>query len=123
MKFLCDVHISFKIVKFLISKDYECIHVNSILDKWFTKDNEIAKFADKHDLILISKDTDFRDSFYLKNTPSKLLKVNLGNISNSNLINIIDLNLDKIEKLNSNGSFILEINDDNLTFSSMKIIS
>ncbi len=71
---------------------------------------------------MISKDADFRDSYYLNKTPLKLVKVNLGNISNLKLMNIIDTNLDKIEKLNSNGSFILEINDDDLTFSSMKII-
>jgi predicted nuclease of predicted toxin-antitoxin system len=122
MKFLCDVHISIKIVKFLNSKNYDCIHVNSILDKWFTKDKEIAKYTDANDLILITKDADFRDSYFLNNTPKKLVKINLGNISNSNLISIIDSNLDKIEKLNQNKNFIIEIDSENSTFSALQIV-
>ncbi len=122
MQFLCDVHISLKIVKFLNSKNYNCIHVNSILDKWHTKDSAIANYSDENDLILITKDADFRDSYFLKNTPKKLLKINLGNISNSELITIIETNLDKIEKLNKNQSFILEIDSINNTFSAMQIV-
>ncbi len=97
MKFLCDVHISIKILKFLNSKQYECIHVNSILNKWFTKDSDISNYSDQNDLILITKDADFRDSYFLKNTPKKLVKINLGNIPNSKLIEIIDTNLEKMK--------------------------
>jgi len=43
MKFLCDVHISYKIVNYFKSMGYEAIHVNEILDKWVTKDNEICE--------------------------------------------------------------------------------
>jgi predicted nuclease of predicted toxin-antitoxin system len=123
MKFLCDVHISIKLVKFLISKNHDCIHVNTILEKWHTKDRDIANYADQNGLILITKDGDFRDSHYLKNTPNKLVKINLGNISNTDLILIIGNNLTKIEKLNSNDSFILEVGNDNLIYSLMKIVN
>jgi predicted nuclease of predicted toxin-antitoxin system len=82
MKFLCDVHISFKTVKFLIGKGYECVHVNTILEKWHTTDNDIAKYVDENNFILVTKDADFRDSFFLKNNPKKLVKINLGNIPN-----------------------------------------
>ena len=123
MKFLCDVHVSIKLVKFLISKNRDCIHVNTILEKWHTKDSAIANYADQNGLILITKDADFRDSHYLKNTPNKLVKINLGNISNADLLLIIENNLSKIEKLNSNDSFILEVDNDNLIYSSMKIVN
>lgn len=36
MKFLCDVHISYKVCKFLEQYGHQAIHVNTILDKWFT---------------------------------------------------------------------------------------
>jgi predicted nuclease of predicted toxin-antitoxin system len=65
MKFLCDVHISFKLVNAICNLGFECNHVNTILDKWYTKDAEIAKFADENDYIIIRKDADFRDSFFL----------------------------------------------------------
>ncbi len=122
MKFLCDVHISIKLVKFFISKNYQCTHVNTILDKWFTKDQDIARYVDQNGFILITKDADFRDSYYLKNSPNKLIKINLGNISNEELILILHENLSKIEQLNNNSNFILEVDNNNLSFSSMKIV-
>jgi len=60
MRFLCDVHISFKVQKHLNSLGFETIHVNNILDSWFSKDSDISKYADENDLIVITKDSDFR---------------------------------------------------------------
>jgi len=65
VKVICDVHISFKVVSFFKEYGYESIHVNSILNGSFTKDSEIASFADKGNYILISKDSDFKISFLL----------------------------------------------------------
>ena len=53
MKFLCDVHISYKLVKSLEGLGYTYLHVNTILDKWFTKDEDLMKFADENDWVLI----------------------------------------------------------------------
>lgn len=106
-----------KLVKTIEVLGYPCIHVNTILDKWYTKDSEIAKYVDENDYILITKDSDFRDSFFIKNTPKKLIKINLGNISNKELIFIFENNLSKIESISINNSnFIIEVNLDDLTF-------
>ncbi|SHJ42310.1 Predicted nuclease, contains PIN domain, potential toxin-antitoxin system component [Tangfeifania diversioriginum] len=120
MKFLCDVHISYKLVRHLTSRGYETIHVNDILDKWLTSDKQICEYADQKDFIVISKDSDFRNSFYVKRTPSKLIKINLGNISNSELVQIITDNLPQIQKLNKNSSFIVEINLNSVSFNIQK---
>ena len=64
MKFLCDVHISYKVVKFFSEAGYETIHVNQILESWKTKDKDICEYADKNDFIVITKDYDFRDSYF-----------------------------------------------------------
>lgn len=110
MKFLCDVHISFKLVNALNQLGYECVHVNNILDKWFTKDAAITKFADENDYIIITKDADFRNSFFINRTPKKLLKVNLGNITNRDLIKIVTECMPKIENVSQNHqNFIIEI--------------
>lgn len=58
MKFLCDVHISYKLLNALNKLGFDCIHVNNILDKWYTKDTAIAKYVDENNLILITKDLD-----------------------------------------------------------------
>ena len=111
MKFLCDVHIPFKLVKLIESKSFDCVHVNNILDKWHTKDSDIAEYVDANDFILIPKDSDFKNSHYIKKSPKKLVKINLGNISNTDLMNIFSSILPELEKVNKTTEvFIIEIN-------------
>lgn len=116
MKFLCDVHISYKVVNFLSGLGYETIHVNQILDKWLTRDKDICKYADSNGLIVITKDYDFRDSFFLQKTPKKLIKINLGNLSTLELIRSLSDILNAIEQLDLNSSFLIEIGKDYTTF-------
>ena len=116
MRFLCDVHISYKIANHLISLGFETIHVNRILDKWNTRDKDICDYADSNNLIVITKDSDFRDSFFIKQTPKKHIKINLGNISIQELIEILSENIDSIKKLNSKSFFLVEIDKENITF-------
>ena len=112
MKFLCDVHISIKISKRIEELGFSSEHVNQILDRWHTKDQAIATFVDENDCILITKDQDFRNSFLLKRSPKKLIKINLGNISNGELLRILEDNLKHFERLNSQASpFMVEINE------------
>jgi predicted nuclease of predicted toxin-antitoxin system len=110
MKFLCDVHISIKLAKHLNNQGFECIHINTILDKWFTSDSAIAKYSDTNNLTLITKDFDFKNSFLVNKTPKKLIKINLGNISNTKLIEIFNRFLSEIETIDKNNSqYMIEI--------------
>jgi len=74
MKILCDVHIAIKVAKFFQSKNIETEHVNLILDKWHTKDCNICEYADKNDFTVLTKDKDFKDSHFIRQTPKKRLK-------------------------------------------------
>ena len=114
MKSLCDVHISYKIVAHLKSLGCESIHVNEILEKSETKDSDICKYSDENDLILITKDSDFRDSFFIKRSPKKLIKINLGNISNFELKSIFSENINIINQLYARPNFLLEIDKENI---------
>ena len=110
MKFLCDVHISIKLTKHINNQGFECIHINTILDKWFTTDNTIAKFSDLNDFILITKDFDFKNSFLVQKSPKKLIKINLGNISNTQLINVFDHFISERETINkTHNQYMIEI--------------
>jgi predicted nuclease of predicted toxin-antitoxin system len=120
MKFLCDVHVSLKLVKHLKLLGYEAIQVNEILDNWNTPDNKICEFADQNDFILITKDSDFRNSFFIKKSPKKLIKINLGNISNIELIQIISQNLKHFEILNNQPIFIIEVEKSFIQYNDMK---
>jgi predicted nuclease of predicted toxin-antitoxin system len=114
MKFLCDVHISYKIATHLKSLGFETIHVNEILDKSRTRDADICKYADQNGLIVITKDSDFRDSYFIKQTPKRLIKINLGNIPNQDLQTILTDNISAIQKLYSRPNFLLEIDKDSV---------
>ena len=80
MRFLCDVHIPIRLSKQLSAAGYDSTHVNRLPARWHTSDQDIARLADQEDRILITKDSDFRDSAIVRGTPRKLIKVNLGNI-------------------------------------------
>ncbi len=115
MKFLCDVHIPYKLVKMLNDKGFEAMHINTILDKWHTSDERICQYADKNNYTIITKDSDFRDSYFVNKTPKKLIKINLGNVSNINLQAIFDKYVNLIAKYESRSSFLIEIDKEDIT--------
>ena len=113
MRFLCDVHITLKLSKRLEQLGHQSEHVNNILDKWHTLDRDITTYVDALEGILITKDQDFRNSYLLNRTPRKLIKINLDNISNGELLRIIETHLDLISELDKeHKSFMIEINKD-----------
>jgi predicted nuclease of predicted toxin-antitoxin system len=116
MKFLCDVHISYSLVNYLKSSGFDAVHVNELPDKWFSTDKFICSYADESDRIVITKDSDFKNSFFIQGTPSKLIKVNLGNIANNALISIFSKHLRQIEELNLSPRFIVEVDSEKLFY-------
>ncbi len=115
MRFLCDVHISLKLSKRIEQLGFSSEHVNNILDKWSTPDKDIAQYVDQNDLILITKDQDFRTSFLLNRTPQKLIKINLGNISNNVLMTIFEERIEIIGSIDEqNESYMIELGHDDL---------
>ncbi len=109
MKVLCDVHIPYGLVNFFLDKGIDAIHVNTILQKWNTKDADISRYADESDFILITKDSDFRDSFLIQKTPRKPIRVTLGNTSNNDLIKAFENHLEMLKGNYSKEFFILNL--------------
>jgi predicted nuclease of predicted toxin-antitoxin system len=58
------------------------------LDGSETKDSAILAFVDANDMLLISGD--FRDTHFLIGTPARVLRVTLGNLSNTQLIELVE---------------------------------
>lgn len=107
---MCDVHISLKVSKKLEKLGHTSFHANYILNKWHTTDVQLMKYADENDLILITKDQDFRNSFILGSKPKKLIKINLGNIPNKELMVILEDLLGKAQLLEKDhSSFMIEV--------------
>lgn len=55
---------------------------------------------------MITKDSDFLDSFYVNSIPPKLLLVSTGNIKNKVLVSLFDSNIEKIVELFDTYSFV-----------------
>jgi predicted nuclease of predicted toxin-antitoxin system len=111
MRFLCDVHITIKLSKRLQELGHQSEHVNNILDQWHTLDEDIIKYVDAHQGILVTKDQDFRNRYILNKTPQKLIKINLGNISNEVLMNVVEKHIELISEVNKkHKTYMIEIN-------------
>lgn len=96
MKFLIDANLPFKLKVKLDKLGYDVIHTDNLPNKEFTNDEEIREFSRIHNRTIITKDTDFLQSHLLRNKPSYLLLITTGNISNKDLILLIESNFEKI---------------------------
>ena len=115
MIFLVDVHLPISLSKFLNNqKDCEAIHVNQILQKWNTTDAEICKYADENSMVVITKDSDFKNSHFINDTPNKVIRIALGNIANKDLIQLVSNYLPYILPLTDKPAFYIEINKDQI---------
>ena len=108
MKFICDVHIPYKLVNYLRGKDCACFHVNAVFSDPRTADRDIAKHADENDLIVITKDEDFKDSYILNRTPGKLIMLNTGNSSTQQMIDLFENNWSVLLAASQRSSFFIE---------------
>jgi predicted nuclease of predicted toxin-antitoxin system len=115
VNFLIDVHLPISLSKFLDSQPgCTAVHVNQILQKWYTKDAEICKYADDNLLVVITKDQDFKNSHFINKTPKKVIRIALGNISNADLIMLFDKYLPFILPLTLKERIYIEVSADQL---------
>jgi predicted nuclease of predicted toxin-antitoxin system len=106
MKFIIDAQLPLALSKYLENRGFDVVHTDNLPNREFTTDNEIRELSVIEKRIVISKDSDFLDSFYIKAIPPKLLLVSTGNIKNKALISLFDSNIDKIIELFSTYSFV-----------------
>lgn len=93
MKFLIDAQLPKSLADFLKLEGYDATHTIDLPQANNTQDNEILKICLAEDRIVISKDTDFLESFLINNSPKKLILVKTGNIRNAELLTLFKLNL------------------------------
>jgi predicted nuclease of predicted toxin-antitoxin system len=85
VKFLVDAQLPRRVVTFLNAAGHEAIHTLDLPDANQTTDSDIIKRADAEGAVVVTKDSDFVNSFLLKRQPAKLLLVATGNITNRDL--------------------------------------
>ncbi len=115
MKFIVDTQLPPRLAKSLIDKGFDAIHTSSFPDGHLLDDESIRQIAISDDRIIISKDSDFFDSFFVKGAPPRVLLLRFGNISNRNLITLFEVQLPIIEQLfDKDGASLVEFFTDKL---------
>ena len=98
MKFLVDAQLPRRLVRQLHAGGYEAVHTLDLPQGNRTSDSEINELSLREGYIVVSKDADFVNSFYLHHKSHKLLLISTGNIRNVDLEAILSANLAQICK-------------------------
>ncbi len=113
MKFLVDAQLPTRLAKLLQLAGYDTIHTRDLPLQNATTDVEINTISVQQERIVVTKDSDFLDSFVVRQQPYKLLLVTTGNITNTELVELFANNLSQLAYLFEQHSLI-EINRDNI---------
>jgi len=96
MKFLVDAQLPRRFANWLNEAGHDALHTLDLPKKNLTPDSELVSRAVRDGRIVISKDSDFVQSFLLTGEPPLLL-ISTGNIGNAELEKLLRANLDGIE--------------------------
>ncbi|MEJ7679933.1 MAG: DUF5615 family PIN-like protein [Segetibacter sp.] len=111
MKLIVDAQLPQTLSVFLVRKGFDSIHTLQLSDKNNTKDKQIIEIPTEQKRVVITKDYDFLESFITTGKPPKLILVKTGNISNKELLKILEQQLAAIiNALNENGLIELHAN-------------
>ena len=106
MKFLVDAQLPVRLSHLLKSMGHDALHTKELALKNATPDTEINTLSIREQRIVITKDSDFWDSFYVSQEPYKLLLITTGNISNKDLESLFVKNLEQLVDLLENNSVV-----------------
>jgi predicted nuclease of predicted toxin-antitoxin system len=96
MKFLVDAHLPRRLARQLNDAGHDAVHTLDLPNGNRTSDVEINAISVSEQRVVITKDSDFVDSFVLRQEPWKLLLVSTGNITNRDLEQLFAANLTAI---------------------------
>lgn len=106
MRFLVDAQLPRRLARVLNEAGHDAIHTLDLPDQNRTGDSVIDALADADDRVVISKDSDFRDSHLMRGTPRRLLRVATGNIDNPGLLALFDANLETVVRAFDDADFV-----------------
>jgi predicted nuclease of predicted toxin-antitoxin system len=115
VKFLVDAQLPRSLAELLQSFGHDVVHTLDLPQKNRTSDENLCQLARSEQRVLVTKDNDFVDSFFLRGLPPKLLFVTTGNISNNELLALFRGNLQSIVAFLTALSCYVEIDRNGLT--------
>ncbi len=99
MKFIVDAQLTKSLSDLLNQLGFDSIHTLDLPNKNLSKDGFITELAIQEDRVVITKDSDFLQSYLIKSEPQKLILVKTGNIHNRLLLKIFENNFQIIVNL------------------------
>lgn len=106
MKYLIDAQLPYLLAEVLRQRGFDVIYTDDLPDRERTGDQYIREVAVAEGRIVITKDTDFQESYLLFNIPPKLLLLTTGNIKNRRLLDLFRSTIKQIDLLFQRHSFI-----------------
>ena len=111
MKLLFDENLSHRLVGILADEFPSCAHVRNIGLR-AAEDGQIWDHARKQGLVIVSKDTDFRERSYVEGFPPKIIWLDVGNagtVAIAELLRCERGRIDRFEKQEEASLLILSI--------------
>ncbi len=100
MKLLLDENISQRLIG-VVSHALECTHLEVILERGVA-DSAVWEYAKTNDLIILSKDNDFRQRAFVFGPPPKVIWLDVGNARTSEIAVLLLANLEQIRRFHDN---------------------
>ena len=94
MKLLLDAHLPQRLARALGKAVHDVLHTSELPEGNATSD------------IVVTKDSDFRDSHLLRGSPGRLLVIRTGNTSDADLLDLVDRHLADIEAAFEASSYV-----------------
>lgn len=113
MRFLVDEQLPQLLVDLLNSKGHDAVHVSALLTDTRIPDGYICERSIAERRIVITKDSDFFDTYLIKKQPYKLLYVTTGNLRNRPLLDLFRASLPQLLKILESSS-VIELNQQNI---------
>lgn len=111
MKLLFDENISQRLVALLENEFPESRHIEDVVDRGST-DTGIWEVAKTLELMIVSKDNDFRQRALLLGPPPKVIWLDLGNARTAAVANLLRSNVERIRAFyaeQAQGLLVLEL--------------
>ena len=96
MRFLVDAQLPQRLARWLQDKGHDALHTRDLPTGNRTEDADVNDLSLRERRVIVTKDTDFVDTFLLARKPHKLLLVVTGNIDNADLEGLFERNLEAI---------------------------
>ena len=113
MKFLIDAQLPRRLAIFLRQAGYEATHTLDLPEGNRTTDRTLITLSFVTESIVVTKDSDFVESFVLRSEPWKLLLISTGNIRNDELFTLFQINTHQVAEAFNTYSFV-ELNQTSL---------